>query len=57
MLLGASCVDQWWWPELRWLGSTAATKTAAAGVQARLGMVLWGTAGRTAGCYGLLVMC
>ena len=30
---------------------------AAAGVRARLGMGLWGTAERTAGCYGLQVMC
>ena len=30
---------------------------AAAGVRARLGMGLWGTAERTAGCNGLQVMC
>ena len=40
------------WPEF-----AGSELMAAAGVRARLGMGMWGTAERTAGCYGLQVMC
>ena len=50
-------VEWWRWEMLGRPETSPATTLAVAGVRARLGMVLWGTAGRTAGCYGLLVMC
>ena len=50
-------VEWWRWEMLGWPEMSPAMTLAVAGVRARLGMVLWGTAGRTAGCYGLLVMC
>ena len=46
---------QWWWrQQLRWSESTAATKSAAAGVRVQAVAMLRSTRGETGGCYVLL---